>query len=161
MKLLFVMGVLLVTLSCIRSQESKQTAPAPDGMTHTLQRSAATTLFFIDQIGSFSNPLSQKALEVSGEEPLVIAGWAVDSQAKTPADGVEVVIDNQAYVARYGLERQDVAQAHKTPAYAASGFMYSAPAQSFGKGRHSLTVRTIARGRQAYYESSPISFTIR
>jgi hypothetical protein len=157
--------VSLFPLSCTAPREHgavQETAPpVPDGITATLQRSVATALLSIDRLGSRADsPLSQP-VEVSVGGALVVAGWAVDPQATAPAEGVEVVINNKAYVAHYGLDRPDVAQAYQTAAYFGSGFLYSAAAKAFGTGTHSLTIRAIAKGRHAYYESTPVMFVIR
>lgn len=120
--------------------------------TQNMARTDATTRFFVDQIGSASNPPLDKEISVSSTGPLVVSGWAADL-AGAPASGVEITVDRKPYPTTYGVDRPDVAVALKNSSYGKAGFQTSIPANQFSNGAHELTVRIINKDRNSYFET--------
>jgi len=150
-------GVQLFLVSC----SGPKTGPPPaTGVTPALSRSSETTLYWVDEVGDVKNPYQRKSIEVSAAAPFKVRGWAVDERAQGLAGGVDVVIDNVAYAARYGIERADVADARKNAAYRNSGFEFSMSADQLSKDSHTLTIRFIASDRKTYYETPALVVTI-
>lgn len=122
------------------------------GSTQSMTRSDAAPRFFVDQIGTASNPAIDKEISVPSGGPLVVSGWAADPAAG-PVSGVEITVDQKPYPATYGVERPDVAAALKNPSYNKVGFQFSISASQFSSGAHALTVRIINRDRSTYFET--------
>jgi len=133
---------------------SKTETPAESSATSTqnMTRTDATSHFYVDQIGTISNPAIDKEISILSTRPLVVSGWAADL-AGAPASGVEITIDQKPYPATYGVDRPDVAAALKDPSYGKAGFQASIPANQFSNGAHVLTVRIINKDRNSYFET--------
>jgi len=138
---------------------STPTATA-DGPSARLTKLDGAPAFSVDKLGDAAGSATGRA-PISSGGPLVVNGWAVDRADKISAGGVDIVIDGNAYAAKYGTPRADVAAHFQIPAYAASGYSFSTPAAAFDKGAHKLTVRVINSGKTGYWESVALPFEIR
>jgi hypothetical protein len=100
-----------------------------------------------------SQPKGPVTIDSATISDVIIAGWAVDSAARTEAGGVFINVDGKTDIpASYGTERPDVAVVNKNPRYKQSGFAAVVPVASMGKGQHSLTLRILTADRKSYYE---------
>lgn len=120
------------------------------GRTDALVRNAASTRFWVDQVGPIPN---RRMTRTTVGENVLIRGWAIDQPANSLAAGVELVIDKRPFKITYLLERPDVADALRNSTYRQCGFRAGFPARLLGRGRHVLTLRFIARNWQYYYET--------
>lgn len=134
--------------------------PAPTGVTASLPRNSGTTRYWVDEVADTKNPSERSSVPVSGTGEFKVAGWAVDAPAQSVAGGVDIIIDNTPIAAAYGIARQDVADASKTPSYRDSGFQFSMPSSRLRKGTHTFAVRIVSSDRKSYYEVSPLSLTV-
>jgi hypothetical protein len=82
---------------------------------------------------------------------VTVTGWAVDAWAKEAAGGVYIDVDGKIFPAYYGLERGDVAQVFKEPAYHYSGFEGSIRASKLGEGMHALSIVVLTSDKERYY----------
>lgn len=138
------------------SGSKTESAGSTQGMTRS---DAAAPRFFVDQIGTASNPATDKEISVSSGGPLVVSGWAADP-ATGPVSGVEIAVDQKPYLATYGVERPDVAVALKNPSYVKVGFQFSIAANQFTNGAHVLTVRIINKDWRTYFETPAFHFRV-
>jgi phosphoglycerol transferase len=135
--------------------------PAPRTPTAAATRvCAAPPVISIDQINSMSPPSPGTEFHVSRSEGLRVTGWAIDPLAKSPASGVEVVVDQASFPSIYGTERPDVAVAKGNPAYNFSGFVSEISAEHLVKGTQTLSVRVVAANSECYYRSPPITLVV-
>jgi hypothetical protein len=147
-------------------RSSAVSAAVPDGITASLEKIPEPKQlsgqfdYYIDKIGPVAMPPLNLPIAIPANASIPVVGWAVDSVQKSPAGGVEIVIDGRAYKGRYGLARADVAQYYKTPAYKAVGFDYEFPASSLAPGDHVMTLRVITSDSKRYFESGPIHLQI-
>ena len=144
---------LLVSCSGSKPQSASAVTPVPGAVTQSMTRLATAPRFYVDQVGTASNPSPDRVIDVSSAGPLVVNGWAVDP-VEGVAAGVEIAIDQNPYPAVYGGERPDVAAALKNPAYDKSGFQFTIPASRFSKGLHTVSVRIINKDKSGYFQSS-------
>jgi phosphoglycerol transferase len=126
-------------------------SPVTTGMTAC----AGTPLFVINQLAHFAAPSATEPLHVRTAE-LKMWGWAVDRAVERAASGVDVVIDETALPAIYGLSRMDVSSTLKQPAYAWSGFIAAVPIARFGRGSHRLALRIASHDGRCYYDTPAI-----
>lgn len=123
----------------------------PDRLSHAVH----PTMFFLDEINSKpidrANPVV--VLDSSKQDTIIFSGWAVDPVARAPAGGaylvmqeharlggVFVTIDDRIHIpAFYGLERPDVAEVLRQPAYRFSGFKIVFGTRALGPGRHTVS----------------------
>jgi hypothetical protein len=129
-------------------------------MSQGLAHSDLVPLCFLDNIGAVPNPAADKSIHVPGEKAIAFTGWAVDEPNKGAAAGVDVVIDQVPYSARYGTERADVSQHYKIPAYRNSGFQMTMAPGQLPKGPHTVSLRVISRDKQTYYQSPTWPFAV-
>jgi hypothetical protein len=156
-RLIFILlGAQSLYVAC---SSNKAGPPVATGATQNLTRNPGTTLFWVDEIGSVKNPYENKSVKVSSAGDFTAVGWAVDKETEMPAGGVDVVIDNTTYAATYGLDRPDVADGQKVPAYLHSGWSFSMPAAPL-KGPHRLTIRIVSSDRKSYYEIPPATLIV-
>jgi phosphoglycerol transferase len=126
-------------------------SPVTTGMTACV----GTPLFVINQLGYVAAPSATETLHVRAAE-LKMWGWAVDQAVEGAASGVDVMIDETALPAIYGLSRMDVSSTLKQPAYAWSGFIAAVPIARFGRGSHRLALRIASHDGRCYYETPAI-----
>lgn len=134
--------------------------PPKDGTSDGLARRTERAVFYLDRVGEAMDPLNKQPAGTPGDVPIAISGFGFDPAAKTPAKGVDVVIDGKAYAATYGGPRQDVANYFKSPGLAATGYALTLPAGFLVNGPHDIVVRVIAADAKGYFESPPIPFTV-
>ncbi len=135
--------------------------PVEPGESDRLKRSATVTPFYIDELGPLQNPGAQPALTVSSFEPLLVAGWAIDEPSQYPAAWVEMVLDGRAYRTDTRVPRGDVANQYRNIRYLRCGFKALLPAACISPGSHTLAMRIVLHGGQAYYQGPETSFTAR
>ena len=139
--------------------EAPAAAPG-EGMSVGLPKRAEFPGFYLDRVGSAPDPLNRQPAVTPGAAPMVLSGFGFDPIAKLPAKGVDVAIDGKTYGADYGRPREDVANFHKLPALAATGFTLTLPAETLAKGAHSAVVRVVAADGKGYFESPAIPFQV-
>lgn len=132
-----------------------------DGRSVNLERYEGSPLYNLESVGAVVNPLTKRVVEVPSAVDWAVTGWAVDQVHKSPAAGVDIVIDGQAYRAQYGEDRLDVASHFNVPAYQKSGFKFTVPAGVIGKGRHELRVRVISSDGKSYQEGVPVPVEVK
>jgi hypothetical protein len=155
-----------VATSCGKKDDS--TAPvnrpaAPPlipGISQNLTRTAVAPTYYLDTIGTTSNPTSQKSFPVAGDSSVLIRGWAVDGSTKTLAGGIDVVIDGNPYAASYGTVRPDVSDHFKLPQYEKSGFELTLSPGQLTKGEHSVSIRVISSDKKSYYQGEVVKFVV-
>jgi hypothetical protein len=151
--LLLIAASCVLLVSCGGSKPETTSAPvAPGAVTASMTRTDTTARFFVDQIGTTSNPAPDKEIIIPAAGSLIISGWAADL-AGDPVSGVEISIDQKLYSATYGMERPDVAISLKDPSYKNSGFQFSIQASQLSTGTHTITVRFINKMRSSYFET--------
>ena len=116
--------------------------------------------FFVDHIGAAADPRSKQPATTPAGQVTVIDGFGFDDATKTPAKGVDVVIDGKAYGSTYGSARPDVARYFKAPALVKVGFKAALPAESLTVGTHTLVVRIVAADGKGYFISPNIVFSV-
>jgi hypothetical protein len=133
--------------SCGKPPEALEPlSPPKAGISDKLLRQEGKPLHNLEQINDIVTPYDpgKQPVVISSSAPLTVNGWAVDSDAKQLAAGVEIVVDGRAYQAEYNLSREDVANSQKVSAYGGAGFRISIPVDKLPKGEHSLAVRVIS-----------------
>ena len=103
--------------------------------------------FYVAEVPSYA--IEQASLSPAGDV-VIIRGWAVDRALDGVAAGVDVEVDGQYYHARYGLDRIDIAERLGKSSYRYSGFEAHIPIAQFGRGRHSLALRILAKDHTSY-----------
>ena len=125
-----------------------------------LPRRPAPPVFGVEHIGAAFDPRSRQPAVTPAGQPIVVDGFGFDPVGRTPAKGVDVVVDGRAYGAAYGSARQDVASYFKAPWLLDTGFTVTLPAESVRPGAHTVAVRVISRDGKAYFEGPPIPFQV-
>lgn len=115
----------------------------------------------LERFNGVETPLIKPPVIVSPSDKIVLSGWAVDREGGKPAARVEAVIDGNAYAARYGHPRRDVAEFLGLPGVSASGFSFEMPAAGLTPGRHELRLRIFIRSGEAWLESVAYPFEVR
>jgi hypothetical protein len=130
----------------------------PPGRSVSLRPTAELASYYnIDRIGTMEGP-TQPGLDTSGERDLLINGWCLDQHAKSPAAGVDILIDGQAYAASYGLSRPDVAAYFNSVECSNTGYSLTVPARLIQPGEHRLAIRIISSDQKSYTESHTLIF---
>jgi len=142
--------ILLSVVACGR-HEPPASIPLAPGIAQNLAQNPGSTAFWIDKIGSVTNPTSVNPIQVDEASDLNVNGWAIDKPAASVAGGVEMVLDGKPYQIPYGSRREDLIDALHNPAYADAGFQTAFPARALGKGTHTLTFRILAHDRKSYF----------
>ena len=135
---------LVVLLSCGKKDvegTSPEVSPLVPGISQNLTRNDLAPTYAFDYLGTVKDPVVQKSVQVSGDTRLAFLGWAVDEAAKTPAGGVDVVVDQAPYLAKYGIARPDVGTFFKRPDYINSGFELVLAPGKLPKGPHSVSIQ--------------------
>lgn len=137
-------------------------AVAPtEGLSAGLTKRREFPGFFLDRVGSAPDPLNKQPAVTLAAQPLVFDGFGFDPVAKTPAKGVDVVVDGKAYGAAYGHPRPDVAAYFKTPGLVAVGYTATLPAGALAMGPHTVVIRVVSADGTGYFESPKIPFTVK
>ena len=142
-------------------------APAPEAGPPAAVLSAGLTKrpefpgFYLDRAGAAPDPINRQPAVTPADQPIVLDGFGFDPVAKTPAKGVDVVVDGKAYGTTYGGPRQDVATYNKVPGLVPVGYRTTLPAGALAVGSHTVVVRVIAADGKAYFEGPPIAFQVR
>lgn len=110
----------------------------------------------VDGINDVISPAPGSTISIDGEK-IVIAGNFVDAIKGDVASGVVVLIDDKKFLAIYGGDRPDIAQALNNPKYIKCQFYVEIPTASVGVGVHDLRIRVVAADRSGYYESALIA----
>ena len=136
---LCVLIVIIVAMSIFVSQREVPITQATD--------------YYIDVIGNVTVTNKKIPIQVimKGKKDLFISGWAVDERSKLPAGSVEVNIDSKLFPTTYGLDRPDVANAYKVPAYRFSGFQTMIPVADIGRGEHLLSLKIFTNNKKDFY----------
>jgi hypothetical protein len=90
----------------------------------------------------------------------VLDGFGFDPVGRTPAKGIDVVVDGKAYGSAYGGARQDVVRYFKAPWLLDTGFKATLPAASLPPGPHTARVRVISTDGKAYFDGPPVAFQV-
>ena len=117
--------------------------------------------FYLDHAGAASDPLNHQPAVTPAGQPVLLDGFGYDPVTKTPAKGVDVVVDGKAYGTTYGSPRQDVATFTKVPGLVPVGYKTVLPAGTLAPGPHTAVVRVIGSDGKAYFEGPPIKFEVR
>lgn len=160
---LFLIGVALAATGCGRGGTEAPASSGPGlepGITAKLGRTQGIPLYWVDDVGPIQNPYARGSARLALSDSFVVRGWAVDQQAKALASGVELVIDKKTYRIQYLLDRPDVADGQKNPAYRASGFLANFPASVLGRGAHVISLRVLANDGKSYSETPDLPVTI-
>jgi phosphoglycerol transferase len=115
----------------------------------------------VNQIGMTFAPFDAAGAQVPSSEAFKVAGWAVDPPKRSPAGGVDVVIDRLVFPSIYGTARDDVAEYFRREGYRDTGFTATIPANTIAAGEHWLSVRVVSTDGACYYQSPPLRLTAR
>lgn len=133
-------------------------APPTEGMSAGLAKRAEPAGFFLDHVGQAVDPRGHPPAETAAAAPILLDGFAFDPTAKTPAKGVDLVVDGKTYGAKYGAARQDVANFFKAPGLVNVGFTTTLPPGTLAAGPHVVVVRVVAADGRGYFDSPEIPF---
>lgn len=117
--------------------------------------------FYLDHIGAALDPMNRKPAVTAAEDPILLDGFGFDPITKTPAKGVDVVIDGKAWPTTYGSPRGDVASFNKVPGLIAVGFATTLPPKTLMPGAHSAVVRVVAADGRGFFEGPAVAFTVK
>ena len=107
----------------------------------------------VDQIGESRAPWGAGAAQIRRSQDSKVSGWAVDAPRRSPAAGVDVVIDRMVFPTTYGTHRNDVAQYFRQPNYRDTGFTATIPANAISPGEHWLSIRVVTADGRCYFQS--------
>jgi hypothetical protein len=94
---------------------------------------------------------SPAVFEVTGNEPIMLAGWAFDPVTRRPAGGVAIRVNRHYVPATYGDMRPDVGTAYSDSALTAVGFHISLDGRSLEGGTNAIAIVTISSDRSSYF----------
>ncbi len=123
-------------------------------------RVADNTDYSLDIFNGVQAPLEHQPIHVSLQSNVDLVGWAVDRDRSTLPPAVDVVIDGEAYAARRGSQREDVANYFHKPGFAWSGYTFAMPAAKLGAGPHQLRIRIYTDGARFHLDSAVYAFTV-
>jgi hypothetical protein len=135
-----------------------EATPPTEGLSAGLVKRAEVAGFFLDHIGQATDPRGKPPAVTAAGAPILLNGFAFDPVAKTPAKGVDVVVDGKTYGTKYGAARTDVATFFKAPALVNVGFTVTLPASSLAAGAHAVVVRVVSSDGRGYFDSPEIPF---
>lgn len=97
---------------------------------------------------------TDQIIEIDRETSIIyLDGWAVDWQANTTAQAMQLTINKDTIVpVVYHLQRADVANYFNNPSFQDSGFFAFIPASSLTAGRNKIYVQIITADGKQYYE---------
>jgi hypothetical protein len=135
-------------------------AVAADVLSTGLAKRPEAAGFFLDRVGAAIDPRSRQPAATPAGQATVFEGFGFDAPAKTPAKGVDVVVDGNAYGTVYGAARPDVANFFKAPALVNVGFRAVLPAAALAPGAHTVMVRVVAADGKGYFDSPTVAFSV-
>jgi len=144
-----------------RQAPKVNTSLVQNGTSLTLVKAEGSPIHNLERIEKVVGPYSQPSTIISLDNDAEVAGWAIDSAARKPAGGVDVVIDGKAYKAEYGSDRQDVSDFYKIADYKKCGFSFIIPANSLSKGPHDIYLRVIASNGKTFQQANNMPFIVR
>ena len=136
-------------------------APAGAGLSAGLPKRPEFPGFYLDHAGAAADPMNHQPAVTPAGQPILLDGFGYDPVTKTPAKGVDVVVDGKAYPTVYGSPREDVANYNKNPALVAVGYKTILANGSLPTGPHTAVVRVISSDGKGYYEGPVIKFEVR
>lgn len=159
----------LIGIACLISLTGCESSPETTGpdspvtaeLSQNTTKLAGNPLWNLEAVGPIIVAPGQKTFDAPASGSLQITGWAVDSAAKAPAGGVEVLIDGKPYSASYGRLRDDVVKVHGVAAYAKSNFAFDLKAEDIGAGSHTAVFHILTNDRKSYWESEPYSIVLK
>jgi hypothetical protein len=114
----------------------------------------SNTLYVLDTMNGriISQQTSHIAIDSEKEKTVTISGWAVDEEVSNVASNVFIIIDGRMNIpALYGLDRPDVSEKFKNPAFRFSGFIATFSSSIIKKGVHTLSIEIVAKDGEHYY----------
>jgi len=135
-------------------------AALPPALSDGLIKQPQMAGFFMDHAGAALDPYNKPPAVTPRDRPLVFDGFGFDPLAKTPAKGVDVIVDGKAYGTTYGLPRGDVAAYFHAPALVMVGFRTVLPPGTLAAGSHTVTLRVVSTDGKAYYEAPQFSLEV-
>lgn len=132
----------------------------PNGASASLPPIQGIPRMSLDRLGDLSDPVGKAPATLRLDGDIDVGGFAIDEAAGRLAAGVDIVIDSLPFTAHYGMERSDVSEYFKNPAYRNSGFQFSTPARFFGRGQHALVTRIIRADGKGYQDGPALTFGI-
>jgi acetyltransferase-like isoleucine patch superfamily enzyme len=130
------------------------------GETSGMSRLTEYSPTYLDKAGAAFDPANNLEAATAGDQPIDFRGFAFDGPAKTSGRGVEIVIDGEPYVARYGLWRGDIAEHQESREVGACGYVLTLAPHELAPGRHSVSIRLIAADGRGYFEGPEMSFKV-
>ena len=124
------------------------------------ERVAIDTPFFLDRLGTISEPMHRRDGTIAGGAELIVSGWALDARGRRPAAAVDLVIDGVIYRVPVGIPRGDVAAVHGDYGYMRCGFSVRFPERFLGAGAHELEMRIVLGGERDYVSAGRVAFTV-
>jgi hypothetical protein len=131
----------------------RRTEDLPRGRSMRLARRLGYSPAYLDKAGAAFDPLNNPGAATPASAPIDLRGFAFDGPRKALAGGVDLVIDGEAYEARYGLWRGDVAESQGDRELGPCGFVLTLAPQALEPGRHTVIVRTLAADGGGFYET--------
>jgi phosphoglycerol transferase len=107
----------------------------------------------VDQIGENRAPWGAGTAQIRRSQEAKVSGWAIDAPRRSPAAGVDVVVDGMVFPTTYGTHRNDVAEYFRQPGYRDSGFTAIIPANAIAPGEHWLSIRVVTADGGCYFQS--------
>ncbi len=161
-------GLLTATLSFSGTSDAAHgriRAFSPAAQRQDIDSRTFSRTFALDVVESgptFFSPFPMlKPLLIPSGQPMVLAGWAVDSRTHLPAAGVTVSVDgSRAIRATYGSPRPDVARALGKPASKKSGYVLIVPASKLRVGPHVLSFKVLNKGNSGYHPLLTLRFSV-
>lgn len=121
-----------ITSGCDGSKKSTQ---IEDNKFEKLYLSSGTD-FFID---GFDNKPANSNYSVG--ESLVVSGWVTDTKKQDGVKNVYVIINNNTFIAKLGIERMDVAQYFNDQKLKNSGFESEIITNNFQSGENEILIK--------------------
>lgn len=96
---------------------------------------------------------SRRTVSVHRADTVTLFGWAFDPAAAAPAAGVTLLVGDHVEAPSYGLARQDVAAAFKSPNLTPVGFSATFGCRDLKPGHYTLSLVVISADRKSYYRN--------
>ncbi len=125
---------------------------APADALNGLNNTGKEPEFSLDWINKKQITASENTVEGNDIE---VVGWAMDPDTKQPASKVYLSVNGTLFSTECGVERADVANYFKNPAYQKSGFRAKFSRSAFTPGVYSLEVKVLSSDKSSYFSSTP------